>query len=88
MSRNAVYELLLLPSAQKDLDRLEVPVLARILKKIHALAEDARPPGCLKLTDADGYRIRIGEFRVLYRIDDPSKRIFVYRIKHRKDVYS
>ena len=83
-----MYEILLLSPAQRDLDRLEAPVLARILKKIHALAEDARPPGCLKLTDEDGYRIRIGEYRALYRIDDPSKRIFVYRIKHRKDVYS
>jgi mRNA interferase RelE/StbE len=83
-----VYELLLLPPAQKDLDRLEAPVLARILKKICALSEDARPPGCLKLTDEDGYRIRIGEYRILYRIDDALKRVYLYRIKHRKDAYS
>jgi mRNA interferase RelE/StbE len=83
-----VYELFLLPPAQKDLDKLEAPVFARILKKIRSLSENARPLGCLKLTGEDGYRIRIGEYRVLYRIDDLSKRIFVYRIKHRKDVYS
>ncbi|MBE0713854.1 MAG: type II toxin-antitoxin system RelE/ParE family toxin [Candidatus Aminicenantes bacterium] len=82
-----MYELFLLAPAQKDLDKLEAPVFARIVKKIRALFGDARPPGCLKLTGEDGYRIRIGEYRVLYRVDDPLKRIFVYRIKHRKDVY-
>jgi mRNA interferase RelE/StbE len=83
-----VYEFLLLPAAQKDLDNLEAPVFARILKKIRALLKDARPPGCLKLTDEDGYRIRTGDYRILYRIDDALKRIYIYRIKHRKDVYS
>jgi len=83
-----VYELLVLPAAQKDLDKLEAPVFAHILKKIRALSEDARPPGSLKLTDEDGYRIRTGDYRILYRIDDALKRIYIYRIKHRKDVYS
>jgi mRNA interferase RelE/StbE len=83
-----VYELLLLPAAQKDLNNLEAPVFARILKKIRALSKDARPPGCLKLTDEDGYRFRTGDYRILYRIDDALKRIYIYRIKHRKDVYS
>ncbi len=83
-----MYELFLLPPAQKDLDSLEGPVFGRVLKRLRGLSEYPRPPGCLKLTGEDGYRIRIGEYRVLYRIDDPSKRIFVYRIKHRKDVYS
>jgi mRNA interferase RelE/StbE len=83
-----VYELLLLPAAQKELDKLEAPVFTRILKKIRALSVDARPPGCLKLTDEDGYRIRTGDYRILYRIDEALKRIYIYRIKHRKNVYS
>jgi mRNA interferase RelE/StbE len=83
-----VSELFVLPTAQKDLDKLEMSVLARILKKIRALSQDARPPGSLKLTDEDGYRIRTGDYRILYRIDDALKRIYIYRIKHRKDVYS
>jgi mRNA interferase RelE/StbE len=83
-----VYELFVLPAGQEDLDRLEVPAFARILKKIRALSEDARPPGCLKLMDEDGYRIRTGDYRILYRIDDALKRIYIYRIKHRKNVYS
>jgi len=87
-SRRAVYEIFVLCPAQKDLDKLETSVFERILKKIRALSKDARPPGCLKLTGDGGYRLRIGDYRLLYRIDDASKRIYVYRIKHRKDVYS
>jgi len=83
-----VYELLLLPPAQKDLDKLERPVFARILRKIRSLSEEARPPGCLKLTNEGGYRVRTGDYRILYRIDDALKRVYIYRIKHRKDVYS
>lgn len=83
-----MYDLFVLPPAQKDLDRLEGLVFERILKKIQALSKDVRPPGCLKLTGEEGYRIRAGEYRILYRIDDASKRIFIYRVKHRKDVYS
>jgi mRNA interferase RelE/StbE len=88
MSRSAVYELFVLPSAQKDLDGLEASVFERTLRKIRALSKDARPPGCLKLTGEEGYRIRVGDHRVLYRIDDASRRIFLYRVKLRKDVYS
>jgi mRNA interferase RelE/StbE len=83
-----VYDLFVLPPAQKDLDKLEVSAFDRILRNIRALAKDARPPGCLKLTGDDGYRVRSGDYRILYRIDDASKRIFIYRVKHRKDVYS
>ena len=83
-----MYEILLLPPAEKDLDNLAASVFPRILKKIHALSKDERPPRCLKLTDEEGYRLRVGDYRILYRIDDALKRIYIYRIKHRKDVYS
>jgi mRNA interferase RelE/StbE len=83
-----VYDLFVLPPAQKDLDKLEASVFERILKKIRALSKDARPPGCLKLTGDDGYRVRSGDYRILHRIDDSSKRIYICRVKHRKDVYS
>jgi mRNA interferase RelE/StbE len=83
-----VYELFLLPLAQKDLDGLETAVYKRIFKKLRSLSKAARPPGCLKLTEDDGYRIRAGDYRVLYRIDDTARRIYIYRVKHRKDAYS
>jgi len=83
-----VYEIFVLPPAQKDLDRLETPAFERLLKKIRDLSGDARPPGCLKLTGEGGHRLRIGDYRLLYRIDDKARRIYLYRIKHRKDAYS
>jgi mRNA interferase RelE/StbE len=83
-----VYDIFVLPPAQRDLDRLEASDFARIIKKIRSLAREPRPAGCLKLTGEEGYRIRVGDHRVLYRIDDPSKRIYLYRVKHRKDAYA
>lgn len=83
-----MVEVFLLPPAQKDLDGLEVRIFRQIIKKIRALTDEPRPLGCLKLTAEEGYRIRVGDYRVIYRIDDEAKRIFIYRIKHRKDVYS
>lgn len=82
-----MVEVFLLPPAQKDLDGLEVRIFRQIIKKIRALTDEPRPHGCLKLTAEEGYRIRAGDYRVLYRIDDGAKRIFIYRIKHRKDAY-
>jgi len=70
------------------MDGLEAVVFKRILKKLRALSQEARPVGCLKLAGNDGYRLRVGDYRLLYRVDDAAKRIYVYRIKHRKDAYS
>ena len=83
-----MYDLFVLPPAQKDLDKLEASAFERILKKIRALSKDPRPSGCLKLTSEEGYRLRSGDYRLLYRVDDSSRRIYIYRVKHRKDVYS
>jgi len=83
-----VYEIFVLPTAQRDLDKLEGSAFARIIKKVRGLTGEPRPAGCLKLTGEEGYRLRVGDHRVLYRIDDQSKRVYLYRIKHRKDAYS
>jgi mRNA interferase RelE/StbE len=83
-----VYEILLLAPAQKDLDKLEAKIFGRILGRIRALRDNARPAGCLKMTDENGYGLRVGDYRILYRIDDAGRQIFVYRVKHRKDAYS
>jgi mRNA interferase RelE/StbE len=83
-----VYEIFLLPPAQRDLDRLSASVSERVLGKIRALAKETRPHGCLKLTAEEGYRLRAGDHRILYRIDDASKRVYIYRVRDRKDVYS
>jgi mRNA interferase RelE/StbE len=82
-----VYDLFVLPEARKDLDNLESPDLDRVVRKIRHLSQDPRSRGALKLTAEEGYRIRIGDYRVLYRIQDDLKRVFIYRVKHRKDAY-
>ena len=82
-----MYELKILPAAQKDLDRLEARVFNRIKNKMLALKEDPRLPGSIKLSADEGYRIRIGDYRVIYRMDDSVRVIYIYRVKHRRDVY-
>jgi len=82
-----VYDIFVLPQAQKDLDKLEPSAFKRIVKKMRLLSENPRPPGSLKITAEEGHRIRVGDHRVLYRVDDDSRRIYIYRIKHRKDAY-
>ena len=51
------------------------------------LASEARPPGSVKLTGDGGYRLRAGDFRILYRIDDEAGKVFIYRVKHRREAY-
>jgi mRNA interferase RelE/StbE len=82
-----VYNIHVIPSAQKDLDGLEGKFFDQIKQKIISLASDPRPAGCLKLTAQEGYRIRSGDYRILYRIDDGQRAVYIYRIKHRKESY-
>jgi len=82
-----MYEILLLPSAQRDLDFLEKKIFLQVTRRLSDLAGNPRIQGCQKLTVEEGYRLRSGDYRILYRIDDAGKKVYVYRIKHRKDVY-
>ena len=82
-----VYEIILKPSAQKDLNRLPDKKVIRISKRIEQLSENPQPVGIQKLNDDEGFRIRIGDYRILFRIDHKTKQIYIFRIKHRKDVY-
>lgn len=76
------------PSARKELDRLDRPVRARILRKIAALADNPRPHGVVRLTgDSDLWRIRIGDYRVVYTITDDRLVVTVVRVAPRGSVY-
>jgi mRNA interferase RelE/StbE len=81
------YNLFLLPRVQKDMDRFEYKVLRQLLTSVKSLARDPRPPGSLKLTADEGYRLRSGDYRILHRIDEEKKAVYIYRIKDRKDTY-
>ena len=82
-----MYKLEVIPSAQKDLDNLEKRFFEQIKEKINSLSSCPRPSQCLKLTAEEGYRLRSGDYRILYRIDDKNKIIYIYRVKHRKESY-
>lgn len=81
------YQIIIKPSAQKDLDKLPIKELRKIISKLKLLEQNPRPIGIQKLSNDDGYRIRSGNYRVLFLINDKAGKIDIYRIKHRKDVY-
>ena len=83
-----MYEVYLERAAERDLRRLSEETFHRIVPSIRALAEDPRPPGCRKLTGSDNdWRIRIGDYRVIYEIDESEKAVRVFRIRHRREAY-
>ncbi len=82
-----MYEIKVLPSGVRDLDSFDEKLLNQIKNSIRPLASNPRPSGCIKLSGEGGYRIRSGNYRILYRIDDKNKTIFIYRVRHRKESY-
>ena len=82
-----MYKIEVIPSAKKDLDRISKRFFIQLKDKILTLASDPRPHNCVKLTADEGYRIRSGDYRIIYRIDDKNKIVYVYRVKHRKEAY-
>ena len=84
----ANYRLVLTSSAEKELKRLTRPLIARIAPRLESLAANPRPPGCKKLEGGDKeWRIRVGDYRVVYTIDDAMSLVEVTRIRHRSAVY-
>jgi mRNA interferase RelE/StbE len=81
-----VHRLLLGPRAQKDLDRLVGDTWLRVREALTSLSHTPRPKGCVKLSTG-AWRVRVGEIRVLYDIDDKARTVEVLRVKHRRDVY-
>lgn len=81
------YSLLILRRAEKQLADLPTKAYERVRDSILALAGEQRPRGARKLVGREGWRIRIGRYRVVYEIDDESRVVTVLDIGHRKDVY-
>jgi mRNA interferase RelE/StbE len=82
------YSLEIKQSAQKEMDALDDTVFTRIDRKILALADNPRPSGCKKLKGyKDQRRIRVGDWRVLYIIDNETRTVTVMHVAHRRDVY-
>jgi mRNA interferase RelE/StbE len=82
------YRVALKSSAEKEFFRLQDEISARILPRIKALAIDPRPHGSIKLKGGkDAWRIRVGDYRVIYIVDDEMRKVEVTRVAHRREVY-
>lgn len=83
-----MYEIYLERIAQQDLKRLSAEYFHRIISFIKALAENPRPGNCRKLSGSmHDWRIRVGDYRIVYEINDKQKIVSVMRIRHQREVY-
>ena len=83
-----MYEVLIERTAERDLKSLPTNLFDRIVPRIKALAAIPRPSGCHKLAGSkNDWRIRIGDYRVVYEVDDARQRVRIFRVRHRRDVY-
>jgi mRNA interferase RelE/StbE len=83
----AAYKLFFKKSVQKDFDAIPKKDPIRILNRIKAFAENPRPKGCEKLTGQERYRLRQGQYRIVYSIQDDELTVWVVKVGHRKDIY-
>jgi mRNA interferase RelE/StbE len=84
----AEYAITFARSARKQLQVLDRALALRVLGRIESLGATPRPEGCVKLEGAAGFwRIRVGDYRVIYEIDDDRRRVDVSAVRHRRDAY-
>jgi len=82
------YEIIIRPTAEKSLDKIPRPVRRRIADELEELRSNPHPAGVIKLAGYENlWRIRVGDYRVVYEIHDDQLVILVLRVAHRKDVY-
>lgn len=83
-----MYEIYLERAVERNLRRLPAEDFHRVISRIKALADDPRPSGCRKITGSKSdWRIRIGDYRVVYEIDEEAKAVRVVLIRHRREAY-
>ena len=82
------YKILLTPRVRKDLLKLPPPIQSKISRKIDSLAKTPRPRGMEKLSGEDDiYRVRTGDYRIIYQIQDKQLIVLVVKVGHRRDIY-
>jgi mRNA interferase RelE/StbE len=81
------YEVGIVRSAEKEMDRLPGTVHARLSKRILFLQDNPRPRGVRKLSGREEYRLRVGDYRILYLIDDRNRVVTILAVGHRQEVY-
>jgi mRNA interferase RelE/StbE len=82
------YRIEIATVAERQILKLEASVRRRIFKKLETLAINPRPAGVEKLTAVDAYRVRVGDYRIIYDIDDETTAVVVHKVGDRKDVYT
>ena len=83
----AKYKILIKASAIKELEKVPKKSLEQIIKRIESLSENPRPEGSQKLSAQERYRIRQGDYRIIYRVYQKEILVLVLTIGHRKDIY-
>jgi mRNA interferase RelE/StbE len=83
----ANYKVLVKKTAADELGRIPKRELIRLIERIRSLEENPRPFGCEKLSAQERYRIRQGNYRIVYSIDDDGRTVQIFKIGHRREVY-
>ncbi len=81
------YKIFLETRARREFLELSSQIQTRLKEAIDDLTNNPRPPGVKKLSGVDGYRLRKGDYRILFTIDDKAKEVRIYRIGHRREIY-
>jgi mRNA interferase RelE/StbE len=81
------YTVLILRRVQRELQRIPKEDYERVREAMRGLAQNPRPTRCLALTGRAGWRIRVGDYRVIYEIDDVQHTVTIVHVGHRRDVY-
>jgi mRNA interferase RelE/StbE len=74
-------------SATKEIQELDPVIARRVMAAIQKLEANPRPPGCVKLHGSEGWRLRVGDWRIVYIIDDKAALVDISAVRHRRDVY-
>ncbi len=81
------YRIIVPKTVQKQINKLPNTIQARVIESLLSLKETPRPSNSLKMKNSQGYRLRVGDYRVLYDIDDKTQTMTLRRVGHRRDIY-
>jgi mRNA interferase RelE/StbE len=81
------YEVHIIRSVEKEMNRLPAAVHARLSRRILSLEDNPRPRGLKKLSGREEYRLRVGDYRILYIVDDRKHIVTIFAVGHRREVY-
>ena len=83
-----LYNVVFKPSVEKDLRRLPASISSRIMGRIQGLVSEPFPPGSIKLSGAEKlYRLRVGDYRIIYEVDIAARVVKFHYVRHRRDAY-